>query len=93
MGSNKPLSKKPPKAKASQPKADKPVAKGSLLAVMINGVFLEDGPARQLWTEFSAYMDIHRNDFDGFAKSRGYTSIKPEHREGRAVLIIECAVH
>ena len=60
----------------------------SRLAVSIDGEELADDAARTLWVEFSAYMDAHEGDFDGFAKLKGWVSVKTEHRAGRAVLVV-----
>jgi hypothetical protein len=73
-------------AKGSPPKASAPPK--SRLAVKVNGAFLDDEAARQMWVEFSAHMDAHENDFEGFARSKGFASAKPEHQEGRAVLVL-----
>lgn len=62
------------------------MADASLLAAEIDGTPLSDDDARELWKEFSAYMDEHRNDFEGFAKQKGWRSLLPEHQSGRAVL-------
>jgi hypothetical protein len=57
--------------------------------VSLAGKLLADDEARALWEAFSAYMDEHRGDFAGFAKLRGYESVRPEYQRGRAVLVIE----
>ncbi len=72
--------------KSSPPKVAAPPK--SRLAAKVNGAFLDDEAARQMWVEFSAHMDAHENDFDGFARSKGFASAKPEHQEGRAVLVL-----
>jgi hypothetical protein len=69
--------------------AGPPATSKSLLGVIVDGVALSDESARALWIEFSAYLDVNKNDFDGFAKQKGYASVRPEHRQGRAVLVIE----
>lgn len=56
--------------------------------MLIDGKALDDEPARALWVEFSAYMDTHESDFAGFAKLKGWHSVKTEHRAGRAVLVV-----
>ena len=32
-------------------------------------------------------MDEHEGDLDGFARIKGWASVKPEHRAGQAVLV------
>ena len=73
-------------AKGGGPSAAGPAK--SRLAVKVNGVFLDDEAARAMWLAFSAHMDAHENDFEGFARSKGFASAKPEHQEGRAVLTL-----
>jgi len=58
------------------------------LAVLMDGEPLADDDARTLWTAFSAHMDDHQGDLAGFAKQKGWTSVKPEHRAGQAVLVV-----
>src|SRR5688572_15686970 len=60
----------------------------SRLAVLVDGAPLSEEEARALWTAFSQYMDEHEGDFAGFAKLRGYASVKPEARKGQAVLVV-----
>jgi hypothetical protein len=60
----------------------------SRLAVLIDGAALDDEAARALWTEFSAYMDANQGDFAGFAKKKGWVSVAPEYRQGKAVLVV-----
>jgi len=60
----------------------------SRLAVSMDASPLTDDAARTLWVEFSAYMDSHEGDFDGYAKLKGWASVKTEHRAGRAVLVV-----
>jgi hypothetical protein len=59
-----------------------------VLAVLKDGAPLPDDEARALWTEFSAHMDANRGDMAGFAKQKGWTEVRPEHRKGQAVLIV-----
>jgi hypothetical protein len=63
-------------------------APASRLAVLLDGKPLDDEAARALWVEFSAYMDTHEGDFDGFAKLKSWQSVKTEHRAGRALLVV-----
>lgn len=58
------------------------------LAAIVDGKELKEPEARALWQEFSAYLDEHQLDFKGFAAVKGWTSVKPEHKGGRAVLIV-----
>jgi hypothetical protein len=58
------------------------------LGVEIDGVELSDQEARSMWNAFSAHMDEHVGDMDGFAKANGFASARPEHRAGRAILIL-----
>jgi hypothetical protein len=59
----------------------------SALAVLVDGVALPNDAARDLWKKFSDYMGEHRGDLKGFAKTNGYFSVAPEHRNGKAVLV------
>ena len=61
------------------------------LAVEIDGAALSDDEARAIWEAFSAWMDDHRGDMAGFARERGYASVEPTYRRGRAVLIVRRA--
>ena len=47
------------------------------LAVVVDGVALDEGAARAMWERFSAYMDEHRGDLAGFAAQEGYASARP----------------
>jgi hypothetical protein len=67
------------------------VTEKSRLAVMVDGAFLGDDEARAVWTAFSAHMEEHRDDTQGFAKSRGWASATPEYQKGRAVLVVRSA--
>jgi len=60
----------------------------SKLAVLVNGRPLPDEEARALWTRFSAHMDQHQGDLAGFAQLEGFSSVRPETRGGRAVLVV-----
>lgn len=61
----------------------------SKLAGMIDGVTLSEEDAKALWREFSEHMDANRGDMGGFAKKKGWFSILPEYRGGKAVLIVK----
>jgi hypothetical protein len=65
-----------------------PKPQASRLAVLSDGAPLDAEAARTLWTEFSAYMDENVGDMAGFAKKRGWQSVAPEFRDGKAVLIV-----
>ncbi|NUP13266.1 MAG: hypothetical protein HOW73_45075 [Polyangiaceae bacterium] len=60
----------------------------SRLVVLMDGKPLPDEEAREIWNDFSLHMDEHQGDFAGFAKKRGWTSVKPEPRAGKAVLVV-----
>jgi hypothetical protein len=60
----------------------------SRLGALIDGRALPDDEARALWVEFSAHMSGHRGDTAGFAHTKGWHTALPEHRDGRAVLVV-----
>ena len=57
------------------------------LAVFLDGEPLPDDQARAFWKRFSAWMDAHRGDLSGFARSEGLASVHPEVRAAGAVLV------
>ena len=59
------------------------------LMAEIDGVSLPEEEARALWKEFSEHMDANRGDVVGFATAKGWERVAPEHREGKAVLIVQ----
>jgi hypothetical protein len=61
----------------------------SKLAGIIDGVTMTDDAAKLLWKEFSEHMDANRGDMIGYAKKRGWSSVLPEYRGGKAVLIVK----
>jgi hypothetical protein len=61
---------------------------GGRLVVVRDGVELPEEQARALWRAFSEHMDRNERDLDGFARAHGFVSVKPEHRRGRAVLVV-----
>jgi len=65
-----------------------PMSQESRLAVLVDGRPLPEDEARAMWIRFSAWMDEHRGDFDGFAKKEGFVSARPETRGGKAVLVL-----
>jgi hypothetical protein len=60
----------------------------SKLAAMVDGALLPEEPAKALWREFSEHMEANRGDMAGFAAKKGWFSIAPEYRDGKAVLIV-----
>jgi hypothetical protein len=60
----------------------------SRLQVLKDGAQLPEEEARELWKEFSAHMDVNRGDMSGFAVKKGWHSVLPEHRAGKAVLVV-----
>jgi len=63
-------------------------AEASKLACVIDGVTLPEEDAKALWKEFSEHMDEKRGDMTGYAKKKGWFSVAPEFRDGKAVLVI-----
>ena len=64
-----------------------------MIARAVNGALtfakpLSDDEARTSWQELSRHMDEQEGDISGFAKLKGWSSVKPEHRQGRAVLVV-----
>lgn len=59
------------------------------LAALVDGAALDPEAARALWTEFSAHMDANKGDMAGFAKKKGWQSVAPEFRQGKAVLVVK----
>ncbi len=64
------------------------MTEASRLAALIDGTPLDPAAARGLWAEFSTHMDEHRGDMAGFAKKKGWHSVVPEYRQGKAVLVV-----
>jgi hypothetical protein len=60
----------------------------SKLACVIDGVPQPEEDAKALWKEFSEHMDANRGDMAGYAKKKGWFSVAPEYRDGKAVLVI-----
>ena len=65
------------------------MTEASRLAVLVDGATIDPEAARALWTEFSAHMDENVGDMAGFAKKKGWQSVAPEFREGKAVLVVK----
>lgn len=61
----------------------------SKLLVLVDGSPLPEEEGRALWKAFSEHMDEHRGDMAGFAAKRGYVSVAPEYRQGKAVLVVK----
>lgn len=61
----------------------------SALVALIDGAPLPEEEGKALWKEFSAHMDEHRGDMAGFAKKKGWVSVAPEYRQGKAVLVVK----
>jgi len=64
------------------------IPSGGRLVVVRDGVELPEEQARALWRAFSEHMDRNERDLDGFARAHGFVSVRPEHRRGRAVLVV-----
>ncbi len=59
------------------------------LVVLVDGAPFDPEAGRALWTEFSAHMDAHQGDMAGFAALKGWQSVAPEYRQGKAVLVVK----
>lgn len=57
------------------------------LAVVLDGESLPEGEARAFWERFSEWMDGHRDDLAGFARSEGLASVHPEMHGADPVLV------
>ena len=57
------------------------------LGVLLDGEPMAEEEARAFWARFSAWMDAHKGDLAGFAKSEGLASVHPTMQAGRAVLV------
>lgn len=64
---------------------------GGRLVVLVDGRALDQDEARAVWTRFSRWMDEHPGDMDGFARSEGHASARPETHGGKAVLVLSSA--
>ena len=58
------------------------------LAGILDGVTLPESESKALWKEFSEHMDANRGDMVGYARKKGWFSVLPEYRGGKAVLIV-----
>jgi hypothetical protein len=59
------------------------------LAAVVDGRHLDEDDARALWTRFSAHMDAHEGDFEGFAASEGLVSSRVAVVDGVPTLTLE----
>jgi len=55
--------------------------------VVVDGVPLDGERARIFWERYSAWMEEHRGDLAGFARSEGLASVYPEMQGGAPVLV------
>lgn len=60
----------------------------SRLAALVDAAPLPEEEAKALWREFSEHMEANRGDMAGFAAKKGWRSIAPEYRGGKAVLVV-----
>lgn len=58
------------------------------LEAVLDGARLPDDEARAVWARFSEYMGKNPGDLAGFARAEGFKSVHPEHRAGKAVLVL-----
>jgi hypothetical protein len=65
------------------------MSEGSRLMALVDGAALGEAEGRALWAEFSAHMDENKGDMAGFAKKKGWQSVAPEFRDGKAVLLVK----
>lgn len=65
------------------------MSEASRLAAIVDGAPLDEEAARALWVAFSAHMDANRGDVAGFARLKGWVSVAPEYRQGKAVLVVK----
>jgi hypothetical protein len=59
----------------------------SALRVLVDGEPLAAEEAIAFWKRFSDWMDEHRGDLAGFARSEGLSSVQPEVHDGSPVLV------
>ena len=59
----------------------------SALRVVLDGEPLPAEEAIAFWKRFSEWMDEHRGDLAGFARSEGLSSVQPEVHDGSPVLV------
>ncbi len=63
-----------------------PGGQGRSLAVLVDGEEMPEPEARAFWERFSTWMEEHKGDLLGFAKSEGFASVHPGVAGGRPVL-------
>jgi hypothetical protein len=56
------------------------------LRATVDGTPLAPEEAERLWKRFSDWMEEHKGDLQGFAKSEGFTSVHPAVEGGLPVL-------
>jgi hypothetical protein len=59
----------------------------SALRVVVDGEPLAGEEALAFWKRFSEWMEEHRGDLAGFARSEGLASVHPQVHDGAPVLI------
>ncbi len=60
----------------------------SKLGAIVDGATVPYAAAKAFWQEFSEHMDANRGDMAGYAKKKGWFSVLPEYRGGKAVLVV-----
>ena len=58
------------------------------LSLVVDGVVAPAEQARATWQRFSEYMEAHRGDLAGFARTEGFLSAHPRSDGGKAVLVL-----
>ncbi len=58
------------------------------LIAVVDGVTLAPEDARKLWQRFSAHMEAHQGDFDGFAAREGFARASVAVVMGRPTLTL-----
>ena len=57
------------------------------LRVIVDGTPMAEADGRTFWQRFSAWMEEHRGDLAGFARTEGFASVHPEVHAGEPVLV------
>jgi hypothetical protein len=55
--------------------------------VTVDGKLRPEEEARAFWQRFSAHLEAHKGDLEGFAKSEGLASVHPEVDPEGALLV------